>query len=401
MDATESKTAHPLTWTVRHTCRGCQAPQLKDVLDLGVQYLPRFVKEKDESLPKAPLQLVRCANCELLQLKHTVNPDLLYREFWYRSSINQTMKQALWDVVREGTLTHGEGTWLDIGANDGFLLSKVPESFKKIAVEPAYNFQTLLEEHSDLVYSDYFSEELEVEPCDVITSVAMFYDVEDPMPFLRTIAKTLTDDGIWINQLNDSPTMLKQNAFDAICHEHLLYYDVHNLNRMYEEAGLRIVSVSYNDVNGGSVRIVAKKGKPSNDGFLLGIPKPSLGAANGFRQRIEKWKHRMTQLIAESMVLKGPIWAYGASTKGTVLLQYLDLPEAFFAVADRNPQKVGLTMAGTWIPIVDEITMRKAPPRYLFVLPWAFKNEFVLREEQIRSSGTTMVFPLPNPEFVL
>jgi SAM-dependent methyltransferase len=387
-------------YTERKTCRSCQKPTLTSVLDLGNQYLPRFVEHRDENLPRAPLHLVRCAFCGLLQLQHTTNADLLYRKFWYRSGINESMREALRDVVRHACDYHRGGNWLDIGANDGYLLSCVPHEFGRVAVEPALDFKAELEEHAERVVMDYFSSDVfDQERFQVITSCAMFYDLDDPATFIRDIHKVLAPGGIWVNQLNDAPTMLKANAFDAICHEHLCYYDLHVLDRMYRENGMTIVSITHNDVNGGSVRVIAQR---TQDGArrcdFTGIPRVTLEDADAFRHRILKWKHVFSELLKQI----GPgVWCYGASTKGGTLLQYLDLHDQFFAVADRNPRKEGLHMAGSWLPITSESAFRAAYPRYAVVLPWAFKSEFDQRETAARAAGTTFIYPLPEISFVV
>lgn len=390
----------------RKTCRACEEPMLAPVLSLGDQYLVNFVEEIDHSLPKAPLDLMRCESCGLLQLGATVDRNLLYREFWYRSSVNQTMRDALRDVIEAGLNYHDSGLWLDIGANDGYLLSQVPAGFRKVACEPALNFAADLEKVADVVISDFFTAQ---EPlyskrtgyCDVITSVAMFYDLDRPDDFVADIAACLSPEGVWINQLNDSPTMLKRNAFDAVCHEHLCYYDLHSLKSLYSRHGLVIVSLSYNEVNGGSMRVVARKAHANaNPVNLLNVPRVTAESAVAFGRRVGKWKERMTELLQGSLSLHGPLWLYGASTKGCALLQYLDSTESFSAIADRNPAKLGLRMTGTWLPILSEERMREDAPRYLMVLPWAFRSEFIERESALLDQGTTMVFPLPNIELV-
>lgn len=391
----------------RTTCRSCGHGGLEPVLSLGNQYLVRFVESRNLGLPRAPLNLVRCDGCGLLQLEHTVYADLLYREFWYRSSINASMKTALEDVVREGLTYHHYGAWLDVGANDGYLLRKVPPNFTKIACEPARNFRDELGESSDYVIDDYFSlaavEAIGmVGKVDVLTSCAMFYDLDDPNAFVADVAAALSPNGVWINQLNDSPTMLRQNAFDAICHEHLCYYDLFTLKHLYERHGLVILGVTYNDVNGGSVRVVAEKpSRATRSVSLAGHPQVTRESAAAFAARTAKWKTRMTDLVADAMANRGPIWVYGASTKGCALLQYLDLNEAFAGIADRNERKHGLYMSGSWLEVRPEEEMRGQRPAYLLALPWAFRKEFVERERDLLDSGTTMVFPLPGIEFAL
>jgi hypothetical protein len=394
-------------YSLRTTCRSCKG-NLDSVLDLGEQFLVGFVSDPfDPMLPRAPLHLVRCSACGLLQLLHTVDHDRLFRTYWYRSSVNQSMRLALDDLVADALNFVSEGTWLDIGANDGYLLSKVPDKFKRIACEPAKSFQEDLHKVADVVIGDFFSAEHDAlvsgreGTCNVITSAAMFYDVDEPDEFVADIAKALAPGGVWVNQLNDSPTMLDKNAFDAICHEHLCYYDVPTLSRLYNRHGLSIISVTYNEVNGGSVRIVATK----QSGIVTpisvaGFRRPTAGDCRRFSNRVAKWRSTMLDMLQGPMSLSGQTWLYGASTKGSVLLQYLDANAHFAGIADRNPAKEGLYLAGTTLSIVNEDAMRSQCPRYLMALPWAFRDEFVKRERELLDAGTTFCFPLPSIEFV-
>lgn len=391
-----------LRYHQRETCRVCRAKTLVHVLSLGEQYVVAFPKTRDESLPKAPITLVRCALCGLLQLLHTVDRDLMYREYWYRSSVNQTMREALRDIVHAGTEMVWEGRWLDIGANDGCLLSYVPDVFERVAVEPAQTFRSQLEEFADHVVSGYFSAGAVTGQFDVITSAAMFYDVDDPEDFCKDIAAVLTKDGVWINQISDAPTMLDKNAFDALCHEHLCYYTVRDLETIYRKAGLKVTLVTHNEVNGGSIRVFAQRDVGSHERReLREYATISAAEADRFALRVGRWKNLMREILNVESIKYQPLWAYGASTKGSTLLQYLDCNERFIGVADRNPEKAGRMMVGSWIPITDEQTLRKAKPRTMVVLPWAFRDEFVRREEGMRQNGTSMIMPLPNPEFIL
>lgn len=385
----------------RKTCRSCDAKTLVPVLDLGNQFLSDFVDSPDPNLPKAPLELARCEDCGLLQLLHTAERDTLYRRYWYRSSINGTMRAALKDLVNSALPYHKGGVWLDIGANDGYTISQIPNEFHKIACEPARVFTAELEEHADVVLADYFTARKVGGHCEVITSAAMFYDLDDPNEFVSDIRTCLSKNGVWINQLNDSPTMLKQNAFDAICHEHLCYYSLQDLEGLYERNGLKIVDVTYNDVNGGSVRVFAmhREAAPAkwHTSFVTPVTQKDVEL---FAGRVVQWKRLMEWVLCAGGIASRSIWCYGASTKGNCLLQYLKSEELMVGCADRNPDKHGKLMVGSWLPITSEEEMRKAKPNFLIVLPWAFKTEFLEREKDLRKSGTTMIFPLPNLEFV-
>jgi NDP-4-keto-2,6-dideoxyhexose 3-C-methyltransferase len=382
-------------------CRACDNPDLRPVISLGDQYIANFVRERDDSLPCAPLVLVRCEQCGLLQLQHSVDPALMWTDYWYRSGVNATMRAALKDVVTHA-LKFNEvgGVWIDIGANDGTLLSYVPREFSRIAVEPARTFTENLKSVADHVVPTFFSAEaIGHRRADVITSCAMFYDLDNPREFVQDIADSLRDDGIWINQLTDTVEMLETTGFDNIVHEHRCYYDVPALAMLYATAGLKIVSVTHNDINGGSFRVVASK---QGDSATLGTRKVTGPMIAGFVDRTRRWKRLGEYLLFETPgIYPGPLWCYGASTKGSTLLQYLGYSDRFVGVADRNPAKHGLTMAGSWLPITDEITMRKAKPAYLLCLPWAFHEEFTQREASLRADGTTLIYPLPDWRFVL
>lgn len=393
-----------MNYATRTTCRACGEAAFEDVVSLGLQYLASFVPAKDESLPRSPLELVRCGKCGLLQLRHTVNPDLCFRQYFYRSSINQTMKDALADVVLHASKHAKEGAWVDIGANDGLLLSRVGERFTKIAVEPALNLHSLLEEHADHIIPDYFSAGPvldKIDAADVITSCACFYDIDDPNEFVADIAKVLAPEGVWVNQLNDAPTMLKNNIWDGICSEHLTYWDIPALEKLYHRHGLHIVGLSHNTINGGSIRVTAMKGRGNGAKPTIGVASTNRSDVMAFADRTRRWKDLINDYLDAPSVRNAAIWGYGASTKGAVMLQYAGFADRLVAIADRNPAKWGTIAAGSWCAVTDEATMRKAKPHTLVVFPWAFRDEFVAREAELRRSGTRMLLPLPNLEVVL
>jgi hypothetical protein len=282
----------------------------------------------------------------------------------------------------------------------------VPETFTRIACEPAVNFEDQLQEHASVVVPEYFNfsniRDRYEGPCDVITSAACFYDVDDPNEFVRDVSRLMSNESVWINQLNDSPTMLKRNAFDSICHEHLCYYDLPSLNVLYRKHGLQINDVSHNEVNGGSIRVFASKAGSRPELPMLGVPVITHLQASRFAERTRRWKEQVSSLFKSSDLFRfTPGYLYGASTKGGTLLQYLDCDDSFLACADRNPKKWGKRMVGSWIPIISEVDMRKARPSFLMVLPWAFRDEFLERERELMDGGTTMIMPLPHFELCL
>lgn len=406
MEATATRSETQAVFTERKTCRACASKTLVHVLSLGDQYLPRYPESPDPGLPRAPLTLVRCGSCGLLQLLHTTDPKLLFDEFWYRTGMNQTMREAMEDLIEQtlrfaGLKLRSDPTWLDIGANDGYLLSKIPPAFERVAVEPAHNFRPELEAIAHRTITDYFSaRSLNGLKADVITSAACFYDVDDPGQFCRDIHDSLREHGVWVNQLNESSLMLKRTAFDSIVHEHLTYYSLHDLARLYRANGLTLMSATFNEVNGGSVRTFAMKTHPNRVPMnLLGVPRVGHEEVESFARRVRRWRSVMYDLLQSGPFHGQSVWCLGASTKGATLLQYLDMNERFTAIADRNPRKLGRSMCG--IPILSEAKFRKAKPGMALVLPWAFRDEIVHRELVTRDAGTVLLMPLPNPELVL
>jgi len=410
------------------TCRISGEP-LELVLDLGNLYLNAFPDRITPDAPRSPLQLGIGRKAEVLQLLDSVPSDLLYREYWYRSGTNATMTRQLKDIVDAVPswvrLEDGDHV-LDIGCNDGTLLRQYPAAPKlvKIGIDPARNIAPLGRAVCDLHANDYFTKDTYLAltqgvRAKVITSIAMFYDLEQPHRFVDDIVECLDDRGVWILQLSYTPLMLKQNAFDNIVHEHLEYYSLTTIDRLLKEHDLRILSVDFNDANAGSIRIVAAHAR--NDGRdstlfdrdigefqyhavsayeeSTGLNRPE--AVLAFKQRIEQRRDQTVDLLNKLKRGGKTVFGYGASTKGNTLLQYYGIDSTMIkAIAERQAQKVGRLTVGSWIPIVSEDEMRAAKPDYLFVLPWHFFNEFYRREADFLKQGGRFIAPLPDLQII-
>lgn len=393
--------------TVKHDiCRLCGSDQLEKAFSLGEQYINDFVeKDKVTSGIKAPLDLVMCKCCSLIQLQHTAPQELLYsRHYWYRSGVTKTMRDALRDVSevveRIANLKEGDVV-LDIGANDGTLLASydVP-GLIKVGCEPANNLIEMLSSHTRYVMHDFWSSERYnqlaegwgVGKAKVITALGMFYDLDDPNLFINDIKKTLDKDGIFVAQLMCLASMLKKNDLGNICHEHIEYYSYASLKYMFERNGLEIFKIEENAVNGGSYRIFARH---LDKGSIDFSEHCSMSDLLDFKKRIDDNRDRCVDFI-KGEVKKGKIvYVYGASTKGNVILQYYGLDHNLIAAAaERSPEKWGKYTIGTGIPIISEEDARKAQPDYFLVLPWAFFNEFYEREVEWRSKGGKFILPL-------
>lgn len=412
--------------TPRTTCRVCQAP-LEPILSLGEQYVSNFVDPDEPDGLNAELELVLCHGCGLLQLRNTVPPEALYRNYWYRSGTNETMRNALAEIATEvGYLAHlsaGDAV-LDIGSNDGTLLAAYPTpGLHRIGFDPSRNLAEFSKKLADTVVVDFFSArtfddtpELAGRRPKAVTSIAMFYDLEDPNQFVADVKSVMHEDGVWIVQMSYLPLMLKQNAFDNICHEHLEYYSLHSFEALLARHDFEVVDMQLNDVNGGSFRVYIRNRGASQETFgdatYRGLAQErvemfrrreeemgldDLATYQEFAARVERVKGDVVGFIRQQVDAGKTVYVYGASTKGNTLLQYFGLDDTLIAgAAERNPGKWGKVTVGTRIPIVSEEDARAAKPDHFLVLPWHFMEEFEERERAYLASGGRFIVPLPH-----
>lgn len=392
----------------RTTCRLCGSDRLQDAFSIGNQYINDFVRqERVGHGRKAPLDLMMCRNCSLIQLRHTAPQELLYsRHYWYRSGVTDTMRRALRDVSAavESIVDLQKGdVVLDVGANDGTLLETytVP-GLIKVGCEPANNLIELLRKKTEYVMHDFWTYENYVKhskrwnigKAKIITALGMFYDLEDPSQFMRDVQSALAEDGIFVAQLMCLASMLEKNDLGNICHEHIEYYSLESLRYLFESSGLEIFRIEDNDVNGGSYRIFARHYKAGSIPFNEHLVMDDLHA---FKRRIDENRDKCVNFIREEVAKGKVVYVYGASTKGNVILQYYGLDSSLItAAAERSPEKWGKYTVGSWIPIVSEEEARAAQPDYFLVLPWAFFNEFYERERAWREKGGKFIVPLPD-----
>ncbi len=412
----------------RKTCRVCGSSALTPVINLGQQYLQgSFVKEGKELPPtrRISTSLVRCdplkdeKACGLLQMEHTVPPEVLYSAYWYRSGTNDTMRKHLKGIA-DGALRIVNRTdlrVLDIGCNDGTLLNCYPEGCEKFGVDPSDVAQEVkgnVTVVQDIFPSPELTKRAGKRPFDIITSIAMFYDLEDPVSFSKAIKSQLSPEGVWIFEMSYMPLMLKMNSYDTICHEHLEYYSLAVIENILSRADLRLVNVELNDINGGSIRCFAshpenfaiKREEYSRNIKVLRQEEFDLELDTdkpyrNFQDRINVHREELTTLLKKLKREGKKIHVYGASTKGNTILQWCGIDSRIIdCAAERNPDKYGAMTLGTDIPIVSEADSRALKPDYYLVLPWHFKEEFVKREAKTLESGTSFIFPLPTVEIV-
>jgi NDP-4-keto-2,6-dideoxyhexose 3-C-methyltransferase len=410
----------------RSTCRVCDS-SIEPILSLGMQYVSNFLSPEQPDGPTAPLELVLCSQCRLLQLKHTVPAEDMYKNYWYRSGTNQSMQNALTDIARKAEelihLSSGDSV-LDIGCNDGTLLSSYrTRGIYKVGFDPAENLAVFSWKSADKVMVGFFDADAFLKDTDlqsirpkIVTSIAMFYDLEDPNRFVADIKRVMHPQGLWIVQMSYLPLMLKQNDFGNICHEHLEYYSLQAFEFLLKRHDFVLADVELNDVNGGSFRAYIRN--RDADLTVFGdaayrqqaidrvralrakeaeMKLDQLKPYREFADRVQQIRREVSNFVKEQVRHNKKVYVYGASTKGNTMLQYFGLDSTLIsAAAERNPDKWGKVTVGTRIPIVSEAAARAAKPDYFLVLPWHFIEEFTARERDYLSCVGKFIVPLPQ-----
>ena len=405
------------------SCRISGSKNLISVLDLGQQSLTGiFPASPSEAVAVAPLELVWCPDSGLVQLAHNFNADEMFGEnYGYRSGLNQSMVSHLTATIAnlEKTVRLRAGDVIvDIGSNDATTLKSYrTPSLQRIGIDPTANkFREFYTDDISLV-ADFYSAEAFHSTCPgakarIITSIAMFYDLEQPIEFARQIESILADDGIWHLEQSYLPSMLKANSYDTICHEHLEYYSLHSIQAIMQAARLRIVDVAQNDINGGSFAVtVAKQSNSSmrsNEAVIRWMLEQEVRMGlhtllpyQEFAERVRRHREDLRRLIRALVDEGKTILGYGASTKGNVLLQYCGFSSAdISAIAEVNIEKFGRVTPGTHIPIISEADAEALQPDYYLVLPWHFKDSIIRREAAYRQRGGRFIFPFPEIQII-
>jgi len=402
----------------------------KTLLDLGEHYVSDFLENPEQEYDgreKSPLTLIMDEKIGAGRLTKTVDPDKMYGKYWYHSGTNASMTKQLKNVATEisDRIKYNKGDlWLDIACNDGTMFRFIPDDFTKIGIDPVEDsFLEASSKLANVVVQDYFSFDAwqktghGEQKCKVITTIAMFYDLDDPTGFIKDVYRILEDDGVWVIQLSYTPLMIEQMAFDNICHEHVYYHSLNSIKKLLEPFGFKIVDCSLNDTNGGSCRIYLQKSTAREESFatkplrdvcsfrvesLLAYEKEHFDISDEkvwekFALNIEELKQETVGFIRQERAKGKVVYGYGASTKGNTLLQYYGLTtDDITAIAERSPEKYGKFVVGTNIPIVSEKQMREDRPDYLLVLPWHFIKEFLSREKEFLESGGKFIMTCPE-----
>lgn len=403
-------------------CRISGDTNLISVLNIGEQFLTGvFPNHRNANITKGPLELVWSPESQLLQLNHSYDLGEMYGEnYGYRSGLNQSMVNHLTNKIHNlekvVSLSSGDCV-IDIGSNDATSLkSYTTPGIKRIGVDPTgEKFRQYYSEEIQLIPDFFPSPEVKNKvgssKVKIITSIAMFYDLEDPISFARSIHDNIDKNGIWHFEQSYMPSMLRLNSYDTICHEHIEYYTLRNIKYILDRADMKIIDVQMNGINGGSFAVTAARMdspiKP-NDVLInwlfdqemkmgFDTPKPF----RDFEERVYKHRESLKTLIDALNSDNKKILGYGASTKGNVLLQFCNFTEKdLLAIAEVNPDKFGCYTPGSNIPIISEKEAMAMQPDYYLVLPWHFKDGIVRREQEFLNKGGKLIFPFPEIEII-
>lgn len=405
----------------------------QQLFSLGKIFVSDFLEENQQPKCNSELKIQMDLETGLVSLTDIVDRSMMYGKYWYRSGINQSMKDDLLDIVlsiiKVKKLNQGD-VWLDIACNDGTLLYHVGNNLpniSRVGIDPADDsYLNESKNHADEIIQDYFSKDVyfktrfgKIKP-KVITTIAMFYDLTEPEKFIQDVRSIIDDEGLWVVQMSYTPLMIKQLAFDNICHEHIYYYSLFNIKKLFESNGFRIVDCQLNNVNGGSFRVFAMpfdskinsfSTQPYRDvanfrinSLLLSEKDMNINSIQTwleFFSEINKLKEKTVSFIRNAKSQGKIVWGYGASTKGNTLLQYFGLDNTLIdGIAERSPYKYGLRTVGTNIPIYPESEMRNVKPDYVLVLPWHFISEFIEREKDYLESGGKFIIPCPKFQII-
>jgi len=404
-------------------CRISKSTDLTPILNLGNQCLSGvFPESLDQQIEKGPLELVWCKDSQLVQLKHTFSLNQMYgNNYGYRSSLNNSMVKHLnqkIDKLKKLVSFNDNDLVIDIGSNDATTLKAYKMgNIIRVGIDPTgEKFKRFYDQDINLI-CDFFptpklNQQFPLKKAKIITSIAMFYDLEDPTLFVQSISEILHHDGIWHFEQSYLPLMLKNNSYDTICHEHLEYYTIGSILPILQKYKLKIIDIELNEINGGSFAVTVVNEQcnkyNSNEKLLRNLiaHEESLGLETlkpfkQFKKRVLAHKKNLKELICNLKLDGKKIFGYGASTKGNIILQFCELSvEEIPYIAEINEDKFGHYTPGSNIPIISQAEANKMLPDYYLVLPWHFKNSILINEIEYRKKGGKFIFPLPDIEII-
>ena len=401
-------------------CRSCKSIHLIKVFNLGNMVLTGvFPSSQKEKISKGLLSMVFCKNCKLLQLENSFDPSKMYgNNYGYMSSLNSSMVRHLKlksKRIKQIVKLNKKDIICDIGSNDGTFLSFFSKKYTLIGIDPTINKLSKYYRKDIIKISDFFSKDklrkITNKKFKIFSSISMFYDLEDPVKFAKEIFELIDDNGIWHLEQSYMPSMIKNNSYDTICHEHLEYYSLKSIKYIFDKVGFKIIDLDFNDINGGSFSITVAKQKSKFKevkeiiNWLLEREKifkyNEILTFKNFYKNILKHRNIFQKLLKQLRKNNKKIIGYGASTKGNVILQFCGINSKLLPfICDVNKYKFGKYTPGSKIKIISEHQAKKFKPDYYIILPWHFKNFILNKESKFKLEGGKFILPLPDIEII-
>ncbi len=401
-------------------CRSCGTRDLVPVLDLGPMPLANALLASappDESEPRYPLELVFCPSCALVQITETLPPATLFGHYSYFSSYSDTFLEharRLSERLRHDRGLTGSSLVVEVASNDGYLLQYYQQQgVPVLGIEPARNVADAARERGIPTIVEFFGQALARElrrkgmRADVLHAHNVLAHVADLNGFVAGIADVLSDEGLAVIEVPYVKDMIDRCEFDTIYHEHLCYFSLTALKRVFDQAGLAVASVERLAVHGGSLRLlVARPGatKPSVAALLAeerdwGVAEPTF--YRGFASRVRQAQEALRGLLLELRGAGKRLAGYGAAAKAATLLNSLALPPGTIDfVVDRSPHKQGWFLPGVHIPIRPPEVLLAERPDYVLLLAWNLADEILGQQEEYRRCGGRFILPLPDPRVI-
>tara|TARA_B100000886_G_C20400286_1_gene482241 strand:- start:468 stop:1682 length:1215 start_codon:yes stop_codon:yes gene_type:complete len=393
-----------------NACRVSKKKDLVSVFNFPNFYLTGIFPSKYQKIKKTPFEVVFSKSSKLLQLKHNYNQKFLYGDnYGYRSSLNKIMINHLnkkYLYLNKKLKLNENDKILDIGSNDSTFLSF--SNSKKYGVDPSIKKYLKYYDKETRVFIDTFENaysKIKKNKFKLITSIAMFYDLPNPVSFLKKVKSLLSDDGIYHIEVANLLSFIDTFSYDTFCHEHFEFYSLTSLNYIIDKCGLKIHNFGFNKINGGSIWIdIVKNSYKERDTkklkkYILYEKKRGLHNLTTYKKffkKVEKHSNKLNKLIVDLKKKERKIAGLGASTKGNVLLQFCNLGKnEIDNIYDVNPFKFGKYTPGTKIKIIDENKMNLKNYDYILVLIWHY-NEFIIRKIKKLNNKIKIIFPFPK-----
>jgi hypothetical protein len=404
-------------------CRVCENEKVTKFLDLGSTPLANsFLKLEQLKEPELrfALDIVFCPRCGLVQLDHAVAPEILFRNYIYVSSTSQTMPAhfaTYADEIVSRFMKTPQDLVVEIGSNDGCLLRAFDRrNVRTLGIEPASNIASIANQEGLATVNDFFCERSarmlrsSNGAAKVVIGNNVLAHIGDLKDFLNGLDVLLRAEGVAVFEVPYLIDLLDKCEFDTIYHEHLSYFSVGSLQRLFQQKRMRIFDAKRLPVHGGTIRIyIGREGAgpeplPSVQEMLSleqSAKLDSLETYEAFAMRVEAIKHKTRVLLSELKASGASIAAYGAPAKGNTLLNYFQIgSDVIDFVADRSPHKQNMYTPGSHIPVVSPELLLNQQPDYVLVLAWNFIEEIVKQQNEYLNRGGKFIVPIPEPKVI-